>query len=334
MAVAERQDRIDAEAAQWLARQRLAGLSAREGRSFDEWKAADPRHRAAFDSMSRTLADVAALDHLAALEPLEAAPRRMRAPRMAGRGRRIAAGLAAVAAVAVAVVAAPGLLDAPDLEQATAVAEIRPLVLADGSRVTLGARSRLTASFDGAERRVKLTDGEAFFEVAHDPARPFFVETGGAVVRVVGTKFDVKRVGGRVEVAVLEGVVQVRGRKVLPGAAPARVLKAGQQVAAVRGFLPATAVGQVQAVGAAPGGWRQGQLTYDDTRLAELVADLNRYYAPGVRLDTRGLGEIRLAASFKAHEIEDFLRDLPAVADVSVTREPDGAVVIGEAPGA
>lgn len=326
MLAAERQRpqaRIDTEAAEWLARHSLSGLTAAERAEFEAWSA-DPRHMAAFESMNRTLGDIAQLGHLAELEPLEAAPRR--AFRTEGRRRAAVAiaGISAVAAATLAVVAAPGLFDTPDFARSTAVAEIRPMSLADGTRVTLGAKSRIEVQFDEGARRVKLTDGEAFFEVTHDPSRPFFVETGGTTVRVVGTKFDVKRIGDRVEVAVLQGKVQVRGRQV-------RTLSAGQQVASARilPLLPA-GVGRVEAAATAPGAWRDGQLTYDDTKLSELVADLNRYYGPGVRLADRGLGDIRLAASFKVGEIDDFLRDLPAVADVAVTRGADGATTIGE----
>ncbi len=332
---------IDAEAGRWLARRRLIGASAAEDAAFERWRDADPRHGAAFQGMSRTLEDIASLTALAELEPLEPAPRRLRDRAREGLGRRtraVAAIGAAAAAVAIAAVLAPGLLRRPDLDQRTAVAEIRTLNLADGSRVTLGARSHIKVEFEKAARRVELTDGEAFFEVAHDPSRPFFVETGGAQVRVVGTKFDVRRGGDRVEVSVQQGVVEVRERgKLLAPAGPTRVLTAGERVEAVRSHIamlpaPWSHVGAVERAAAAPGGWRDGQLTYDGVRLADLVADLNRYYAPGVRLGAGALGDTRLAASFKTHEIDNFLANLPSVLPVAVRRDPGGGVTITERP--
>lgn len=321
---------IDREASEWLARRRMTRLTAADEAAFEVWNA-EPKNAAAFASMSRTLEDISSLSSLAELEPLEPAPRRPRMPyRDTPRRQGIAAaGIAVGAAAAVAVAIIP-TLDRPTLRAATRVAEVRAITLPDGSRVTLGARSKIAVRFEGGVRRVQLTDGEAFFEVVHDPAHPFEVETGGTVIRDIGTKFDVKRGAGGVEVAVLEGSVQVRERSILPGAA--RTLTAGQRVTATQARLgpitaPIASVGAVQMATASAGEWRSGQLTYDDTRLADVVADLNRYYGPGVKLAS-GAGEARLAASFKVGEIDKFLTELPTVAPVQVTRDASGAVTI------
>lgn len=316
------QDHIDAEASAWLARRELRRLSAAEAAEFEAWRGADPRHAAAFAAMTRTLGDIAALGSLAELEPLEP-------PRSTWRGRA-AVGFGAIAAVLAAVVIAPTLISRPDIEASTLVAEIRPITLPDGTKVTLGASSEIKVDFDRNQRRVLLKKGEAFFQVAEN-ARPFVVDAGGTEIRDIGTSFDVKRGAGKVEVGVLEGIVDVRGRELL-GKAQVRRLRAGQRVRAQeRGLGPIVAtadVGVVEAAPAAVGAWREGQLAYDDARLADVVADLNRYYAPGVTIESGALGEVRLAASFKAHEIDKFLSDLPAVAPVLVRRGSDGAVAI------
>jgi transmembrane sensor len=138
-------------------------------------------------------------------------------------------------------------------------------------------------------------------------------------------------------VAVLEGSVQVRGRSILPDA-QVRTLEAGQRVTTTNariGPIPTSlaSVGAIETASSAAGAWRSGQLTYDDTRLADLVADLNRYYRPGVTLEPGALADTRLAASFKVGEIDKFLAELPTVAPVEVTRGADGAVIIGPRTG-
>lgn len=328
--IAERtQTDIDREASEWLARLRMTRLTSAEEMVFRRWST-EPRNAAAFEEMSRTLEDVAALSSLAELEPPEPARRRLMPRRNAPGLRQAAAagiGVAAAAAVAIAVIPT---IDRPDLTAATRVGELRAIVLPDGSRVTLGAKSRVAVRFDRGVRRVQLTDGEAFFDVVHDPAHPFEVETAGAVIRDIGTRFDVRRGANGVEVAVLEGSVQVRDRALITGAP--RTLKAGQRVTATQARIgpitaPLASVGEVKTVPVAAGEWRSGQLSYDDTRLADVVADLNRYYGPGVKLAS-GAGDTRLAASFRVGEIDKFLTELPTVAPVDVTRDPSGAVTI------
>ena len=321
---------IDREASGWLARSRMTRLSGAEQAAFEAWSA-DPKNAAAFEAMARTLEDISALSSLADLEPLAPARRRALVYRDGPRRRVIAAAGIGVAAAATIAVAIMPTLDRPTMRAATRVAEVRVVTLPDGSRVTLGAKSQISVRFEGGVRRVQLTNGEAFFEVAHDPARPFEVETGGTVIRDIGTKFDVKRGAGGVEVAVLEGSVQVEGRSILPGAT--HTLTAGQRVTTTQARIgpiaaPMASVGAVQTASSAAGEWRSGQLTYDDTRLADVVADLNRYYGPGVKLAPGALAETRLAASFKVGEIDKFLTELPTVAPVEVTRDAAGAVTI------
>jgi transmembrane sensor len=325
-------DGIEREASEWLARRRLTRDA--DDAAFEAWLAADPRHAATYEAMAAVLEDVASLRSLAELEPLEAEPTRI------GyfRRRSVATRVGAIAAALAAVVALPVLLDRPDIEASTLIAEVRPITLPDGTRVTLGAKSEIKVRFDDGERRVQLTSGEAFFEVADDPARPFVVDSGGAEIRDIGTKFEVKRVAGGVEVGVLEGIVEVGGGGLLGQRPTVRRLLAGQKVTArdtgLGPIVSGATVGAVQAAPAAAGAWREGQLTYDDTALVDVVADLNRYYAPGVRLDGAAPGQARLAASFKVHEIDKFLQELPGVAPVVVKREEGGAITITRRPDA
>ena len=89
------------------------------------------------------------------------------------------------------------------------IAEVREIHLSDGSEVTLGARSSLEVAFRLHERRVALTSGLAFFSVSKNPSRPFIVLVGDKEVRVVGTKFEVRRDPAGMRVSVVEGTVEV-----------------------------------------------------------------------------------------------------------------------------
>lgn len=232
----------------------------------------------------------------------------------------------ALAASLVAILLAPQALLRPDLAVETARAEHRLLALADGSRLTIGAQTGVEVSLDKEERKVVLDHGQAFFEVAHDPNRPFVVLAGRAEIRVLGTKFDVRRVGDEVEVSVLEGRVEVSRRPRLPligGKAPERLLTAGTQAE-----LPPEAdnFAAPRRATVPPGEWRSGRLYYVDAPLSEIVADANRYSETPVLLASAELGAMRLSASFRAGDMNGFLQNIEASLPVRSERSDDGSV--------
>jgi transmembrane sensor len=87
--------------------------------------------------------------------------------------------------------------------------QIKNEILPDGSQVTLNKQSTIeyAASFK-KQRSVKL-EGEAFFNVAQDPGKPFVLKVNDVTVRVLGTSFNVKSVNGKTEVIVETGAVEV-----------------------------------------------------------------------------------------------------------------------------
>src|ERR1700722_18020756 len=91
----------------------------------------------------------------------------------------------------------------------TPIGGIASVPLADGSHITLNTATQVHVELTPQERRIRLDDGEAFFEVAHDASRPFVVQVGNKRVIAVGTKFSVRRVGDDIRVVVTEGKVRV-----------------------------------------------------------------------------------------------------------------------------
>lgn len=319
----EREDRVRDEAATWLARRRM-GPESFDFAAFEAWMGADAKHAAAYAEVSRAADLVKELRGLAKA-PSPAPRRRFAWP--------IAAAALAAAAAAVLFLFAPR---PPQSQHVTAIAQIEQVTLPDGSVVTLGAASRIEVRFSARERHVELAAGEAFFQVTRDEQRPFVVDAGDARVRVVGTEFDVRRGAGAVRVAVAEGAVQLRYSPVLSlSRQPGVMLAPGEQAEAAERaalFAPPRQITVSQVSPTQAGAWRQGHLAYVDTSLAFIVADLKRYYAPGVRLSEPALGDLRLTASFQAGDAGAFLATLPAVAPVAVTRAPNGEVTISPSP--
>jgi transmembrane sensor len=167
------------------------------------------------------------------------------------------------------------------------------------------------------ERRVDLLQGEAFFEVAKDTARPFVVGAGDQRVIAVGTQFSVRREEGDAQIVVTEGKVRVESAAAAPSAAP-QVLAAGSiaQASATGTLVQRKTLSQAEELLS----WRRGSLVFHDATLAEATAEFNRYNAHKIRIADPRIGELRIAGSFRSTNADAFVRLLkrgyPLRADV------------------
>jgi ferric-dicitrate binding protein FerR (iron transport regulator) len=183
------------------------------------------------------------------------------------------------------------------------------LRLSDGSLVILSPASMLEypQSFGTAARSMRLT-GEAFFRVAPDTTRPFSITARNAVVQVVGTEFVVRAtnaldsVNGGVTIAVVEGIVAVGA---VSTAHDQRVRVERGQVAEV------TRDGQTQVVIAADidryVAWMGGTLVFENATLAELLAELERWYSVEFRAEGAALAARRVTARLQTHSLGEAL---------------------------
>jgi transmembrane sensor len=237
------------------------------------------------------------------------------------RGRRafvfggaLAAGMAAIAVTTLA----------PDLfgraTYATARGEFRKVQLADRSTVSINSGSEVEVQLTDAQRRVALTHGEAWFEVAKDKARPFIVEAGDARVRAVGTAFSVRRHAHGAEVLVTEGVVEIWANG---GMAPHRRLAAGELA-----LVPAD--GGALRISSNPGevarrlAWREGKLVFENQPLGDAVAEFNRYNARQIVVADPALRRKPLVGHYRIDQPEEFANDVHALLNVPVAIRADG----------
>lgn len=346
MTDADSQDTVQREAERWFARLRSGPASEEDKRAFKDWLAAAPENARAFAALEQMWRD---LEHAAQAAGLDSAVSQARpasgawswlAARIGWRADwrplRPAVLMAGVAAAVVVLVATQTLMQPPPpVAYATQVAEVRDITLDDGSVVTLGARSRMEARFTGRERRVTLLTGVAYFDVAPQAARPFVVMAGQTRVRVAGTQFDVKRAPRAVHVAVREGlvaVVRTADGDGGPDDAPTadrRMLAAGQRVVAPAGApLSDVLAADLEVLGA----WRTGQLSYENARLGEIVADMNRHSDRPIRLTAPELADIRLTTAFRTSEIDAVLDVLAASQPIEVIRSDWGPVLLRPKP--
>ncbi|WP_162906601.1 FecR family protein [Algihabitans albus] len=331
----ETTDAIRIAAHDWQARIEAGDMTPAERQAFDAWLAADPRHRSAYDRAARLWREVAGIERTAlpsrSLRPL---PReRFIAWRSADWRRwplRFAAGSAVLATLLlVMLLTDPTALLSPDSKHfETQVAETREIALADGSSVTLGARTRISVELGETARNIRLHSGDAFFEVAKDSARPFIVESDGAYIEALGTAFDVRRRPERLGVAVAEGTVEFRATAPNDQTVSTR-LSAGQQISADRqGVLDGITAIQPATVGA----WRRSRLVYNGAALSDVVADANRYHDDWILLRDRTAAQLEITAVFDAADIDGMLAALGEALPIVVWRAPGPLIMIGSRP--
>ncbi|WP_406850450.1 FecR family protein [Chromobacterium phragmitis] len=204
---AANQESADAEAARWRLRRR-EGLDEAGRAALAAWLDASGEHRRAYAAHAR-------VDALLA----EMGPQRRE--RLAARGGGL---LAACAGVLLACsLAWQWRATQPQWRDALASARGQLLErgLADGSRVWLDADGKAMLAYYADRREARLDRGQAMFSIARDPERPFIVEAGPLRVRVLGTRFAVRNLSGRVEVQGGGGGAGRRGTEMAADRRPA-----------------------------------------------------------------------------------------------------------------
>ena len=332
----QRGDKMRREAAEWLVKldNQLdrGGLSADDRVALRRWLRQNPEHGQILQRQAELWGDMDVLATYA-----RARPRPRRAPAFA---------LATLGALAIVcsglwlLLSAPGEPGAERL-LATAVGEQREERLTDGSRVHLNTDSLITVQFGAGERRVRLLRGEAAFDVAHDPQRPFSVYAHNRIVTALGTRFTVRLGAQKVRVAVAEGKVALgraspgSKRRTAPGAQPpaepareVMFLVQGQRAELpLAGSAAPVLAAMDQQAQERTFSWLQGRLIFDDERLATIVAEVSRYTAAKVTIAPE-LGDIRLSGRFKTGDTEALLEALElSRADLAIHRDGAGDTV-------
>ncbi len=284
------------EAALWHARMHEPAVSEDRRAAFARWLAADALHAAAYAETDRLWS---ALEAPVARVMAEQAAVKVHRP-VARRRMAASFGWGALAAGMLLALAGGlswrnGVFDDWRSDYATATGARRTITLADGSEVTLNTDSALAVAFTPGQRDVHLYRGEAWFDVTHNAARPFIVETPEGNVRVTGTRFNVRLAQDAAIVSLVEGRVELTAED---AAGKAVVLAPGEQ-----GIIRAPAVGAPGAFDAnAVTAWRRGQLVFYQMPLADVVDQLNRYWPGRILLANPALRGMKVTGVFDADD--------------------------------
>lgn len=313
--------------------------------AFERWLAADQAHARAFtrvDAAYRAALSVSGERELVQLENETLQRLALRDRRPAWRFRAVAAaGL--MAALTMGVIYTSGSQGelhhmvervryalAGDVLYRTAVGERLAVTLADGSTLTLNTGSRAVVRYAESQRQVELLGGQALFEVNRDTSRPFVVKAAGRRVVALGTAFDVRLSGEDFAVTLIEGRVAIEPDRAPPstgaeGAVMPRLeLTPGEQlvVAAQRPVVRRADILRTIS-------WREGQVIFEEDRLAHAIDEMNRYGGRRVVLADDRLGELLISGIFNTNDTAIFVETLTSYFPLEVVDTSRNHVVLG-----
>jgi transmembrane sensor len=307
---------IEELAAQWLAKRDSGDWSESDQAELTRWLASTA-HRVAFIRLETAWQEARRLKALGAGAATGVVPpagewrtspffaRNESASRVAHSGGRRSVLRALAASLVLAIVGATTWILWPTgSTYRTPIGGLATVPLRDGSKITLNTDSYLRVAVTERERRVELEQGEAYFEVAKDPQRPFVVAAGKQRVVAVGTAFAVRRVDDGVRVVVTDGRVRIED---------------GGDAASLPAHLSAGAIARADGEGVLIQekplpeaeeylSWRSGYVVFRETPLAEAAAELNRYNERKIVIQDPQVAAIRISGNFRATNFEAFVR--------------------------
>lgn len=348
----ERSREVEQRAGTWLAKRESGNWSAEDEARFAQWLGASTANRVAF------LRQEAAWEHASRLQALKGhtpsgtvpSPDDWRlepfvsdgsptARRTAdsGHARKRWIGRALAASFVLAVAGAlTWYVSTRGPYYDTPVGGLASVPMTDGSKVTLNTDSAIRLAVTETERRVELERGEAFFEVAKDPGRPFVVSAGNKRVVAVGTKFSVRRNGDDLRVFVTEGKVRFEDDTLgTESKDSSSSTDSAPQLLAAGTITRAGDSGVIVQEKPLPEvedylSWRSGYLTFRDIPLAAAVAEFNRYNERKIVIQDPAVAAIRFSGKVRPTSFEGFVRLLQDAFPIRA-EHVDGRIVLTDA---
>lgn len=318
---------IEKEAVAWFTRMN-GKPTLSEKRDFEDWLKRSPDHRQAYDEVSSLWGDLGVVANKVAdktngdLEaPLQKIEDFRRKKRKSQVGAIIAGCLAAFVAGTWFWLDHPNFIQNMSADYITAKGERRMVTLADGSTILMDADTALDATLSATDRHIHLLRGNAYFTVQHTGA-PFFVEAGNGGARVLGTQFDVVLAeDDHVTVTLSKGSVEVSSE----GDTKTVVLKPGESVEYGR-----VGLGVVKSVNLEEStAWHQGRLIFNNARLADVLAQIERYRDGRIVVLGSAVGNRRVSGNISLENTDTTLAAMQSSVGFRMTKLGGKVVLIG-----
>jgi len=320
---------------------------------FSAWLDADPAHEQAWRAVQTpwmflgeqsTCPSVVRLRRTALVHAYNA----LRSNWLRAKLRRPPVRLAAAASVLIALVGGILWWQHRPLVYTTGPGEQRSVRLADGSRIVLDASSEVTVRYTADARTLALVRGQARFDVAHNPLRPFTVTADGRKVVATGTAFDVNLVGSELRVTLLKGhvVILPAGASVKPfvpvgepGVNPRMVdvavtgippnwqriaLDPGEQLVLAEHAPPHVSRVNLRRVTA----WQRGQLVFRNEPLHQVLTSIDRYIPEPIVAGDPRTAQMRISGVYQEGDVDGFVGTITHYLPVQAHERSDGTVIL------
>lgn len=311
---------IEAQAARLLARLN-SDPSPEDEAEICAWVEADPKHGVAFARAEAAWEEAERLKSAAAdvtLPPLAQIVSEEQQRRLS-RNIMIVAAVAVTLFIIAAVVTIHTFSGVNRYE--TRIGQMRDIALTDGSTLHLNSDSEAEVRFTGNGRKVRVLKGEASFDVAHDPSRPFEVEARSAIIRAVGTAFNVRLRPSLVELTVTRGAARVRCATGTP-----HMVEAGRGAIIQPRNIALTTLGS-RIVGQRIA-WRDRIVELDGETVEQAAGEFNRYRTAPILIGDTRVSSLRIGGRFRTTDSREFLSALQLSLPVRVVDGEDGSVML------
>lgn len=325
-------DQAMRQAITWLAKLNSPDLTEQQQKDFFEWLEAKPEHQAAYLKAEQLWLRADVFERIAPLSEPVARSRKTAAGPWLSWGAGVAACTLLICVFIFSQTFTAPTIVAGEWQYVTAVGQQETIALPDGSELVLNTDTEMTVIFDAHRRLASLQHGEAFFSVKPESGeRPFDVVTPAGAVRVLGTRFSVRRLRSSddASVTVVEGRValnpSIKNEKMLPAFDSKSVLQ-NNQLSSMRAVQQGLAPVSIDAANALA--WREQRLVFNAQPLVDVVAELNRYSSEPITLSQAELASIEVTAVLPLNNIEQTLQALAETIGLSVDKQGSARVLI------
>src|ERR1700730_1396642 len=286
-------DDLEREASAWFARMNADDVTADDRTRFEAWLRAQPYNAKVYAELSATWQELVKSGPLVRAVYFGQVMNAASAPPAPRRRWVVSAVAAGIGAMALGV-AWNLYKQKEETRFQTAIGEQAEVALPDGSSFDLNTDSRIGVDSSQRRRVIRLERGEAFFKVAHDTQRPFWVRAGDYWVRAVGTAFNVYLTPTGVEVTVSEGTVNVVNATA--NESPPSEAAIPESAAPVTAGEQADVHGRAEVIHELNSAllsrrlaWRKSSLYFQDQPLGDVVNELMRYTTLKIEFDDDAL---------------------------------------------
>ena len=207
---------------------------------------------------------------------------------------------AVVATVMLLLIASISIFYSPSvipIEYETKKGQTKVAQLNDGSTIEINSGTNLSVEYSEEGRFIKLNFGEAFFRVKPDSKRPFHVDMGDHLVKVVGTSFNAKKRGEIMSLSVTEGLVKVQNNTFTDFSEPAIEMSPGTKYQ----YNPASGVELSKIPIEHIRTWTNGYLVFENEPISNIIDELDQYFDKKVVLDN-GIRDMKFSGQLQVAE--------------------------------